>query len=176
MSASDTDFQTAQPGDASCGPLAEAMLNLYADGELEPDRVPALDAHLDACPSCRAQLDALLAFRRAVREEPLAVPASLDAAILARATASRRRPAPYTAARRAEDRQPLAAIRRQRRGTGWVAIATLAVVAFGLWLARPEPEPAVPIVQQRQAVEAEEATPVFVIYPGLTVEEDRETP
>ena len=159
-----------------CGPLAEAMLNLYADGELEPEREPALEAHLAACAACRAQLDALLAFRRALREEPLAVPASIDAAILARATATRRRPAPYTAARRAEDRYPLTALRRRRKGNGWIAVGVLLAVAFGTWLAQPAPEAAAPIVQQRQEAPTLEAEPVFVIYPGLTVEEDRATP
>ena len=176
MMPSDTLFGPAAPDAAPCGPLAEAMLNLYADGELEPARVPVLEAHLAACPACQAQLDATLAFRRALREEPLSVPAAVDAAILARATAARRRPAPYTAARRAESRQPLASVRRRRQAGGWVAIGVVLAVAFGTWLARPEPAPAVPIVQQRQEAETLETAPVFVIYPGLTVEEDRDAP
>lgn len=170
-------LNAAPGGQATCGPLQEAMLNLYVDGELEPDREPALLAHLDACRACQAQHDALLAFRRALGEEPLVVPAALDAAILARATAARKKPHPYTAARRAEDRQPLAAMRRRHRwGTGWVAIAVVAAVALGTWLARPTPEPAAPIVQQRPQEETLETAPVYVIYPGLTVEDDREQP
>ncbi|MGB3544525.1 anti-sigma factor family protein, partial [Rubrivirga sp.] len=69
---------------------AEVLLNEYVDGELEPARQPELFQHLAGCAECRAQFDALLAFRLGARQEALAVPATVDAALFARLDRSRR--------------------------------------------------------------------------------------
>ena len=42
-----------------------ALLDLYVDGELSPEEMTAVQAHLDACPGCRAYVDDALAIRAA---------------------------------------------------------------------------------------------------------------
>ena len=45
---------------------ALGLVEVYADGELDPARVPAFETHLESCASCRAALDAWMAERKAV--------------------------------------------------------------------------------------------------------------
>lgn len=42
-----------------------ALLDLYIDGELSPDEMADVQAHLDECPGCRAYVDDMLAIRAA---------------------------------------------------------------------------------------------------------------
>jgi len=42
-----------------------ALLDLYVDGELTPDEMARVQAHLDVCPGCRAYVDDALAIRAA---------------------------------------------------------------------------------------------------------------
>lgn len=42
-----------------------ALLDLYVDGELDPEEMSRVQAHLDACPGCRAYVDDALAIRAA---------------------------------------------------------------------------------------------------------------
>lgn len=42
-----------------------ALLDLYVDGELSPQEMAAVQAHLDECPGCRAYVDDALALRAA---------------------------------------------------------------------------------------------------------------
>lgn len=42
-----------------------ALLDLYVDGELSPDEMARVQAHLDVCPGCRAYVDDALAIRAA---------------------------------------------------------------------------------------------------------------
>ena len=145
---------------------AELLLNEYVDGELDAARQPELFAHLADCAECRDQLEALLAFRLAARQEPLAVPASADAALFARLDRTRaRRPADRRA-----DRAPLGGALHRRVSVGaMVAVAALAV-AVGTVLA-PERAPETP----DRVVEAvlEDGT-LYVIDPGVTAEADRD--
>ena len=43
----------------------EALLDLYVDGELTPEELLRVQAHLDACPHCRAYVDDAMAMRLA---------------------------------------------------------------------------------------------------------------
>ena len=45
-------------------------ISARADGELAPDRLSALEAHLTGCERCRTELDELLAVRSALRDLP----------------------------------------------------------------------------------------------------------
>ena len=45
-------------------------ISAHADGELAPDRLGALEAHLTGCERCRTELDELLAVRSALRDLP----------------------------------------------------------------------------------------------------------
>ena len=147
---------------------AEIRLNEYVDGELDPAEQPALFGHLAACAGCRHQFDALLAFRLAARQEPLAVPASADAALFARLDKQRR------LSRRAPDR------RAQRSAVGHalrrrVSLgALLAVAGMAVWVGSVlAPTPAPPAQEERvvEAVLSDGA--LYLIDPGVTVEAPR---
>lgn len=143
---------------------AEARLNEYLDGELDPAEQPDLYAHLAVCADCRAQFDALLAFRLAVRQEALLVPATADAALFARLDGVRR-------ARRAPDRSaeraPLGGALRRRVSVGaMLAVAGLAVVVgSAITPAPPAEDRVVEMVFQDG--------PLYLIDPGVTVEAER---
>ena len=148
---------------------AEAWLNEYVDGELARAVQPALFNHLAACADCRAQFDALLAFRLAARQEPLAVPPSADAALFARLDELRR------VSRRAPDRRaeraPLGGALRRRVSVGaMLAVAGLAVVLGSVFGPRePAPEP----VPDRVVETVLSDGMLYVIDPGVTVEAPR---
>ena len=147
---------------------AETLLNEYVDGELASGRQPDLFAHLADCATCRGQLEALLAFRLAARQEALAVPARADAALFARLDRTRRtsRRAPD----RRADRAPLGGALRRRVSVGaTVAVAVLAVIVGTALTRRPAPETPARVVE---AV-LEDGT-LYVIDPGVTVEAERE--
>ena len=114
---------------------AQTLLNLYADGELPSGRQPELFAHLARCAACRAEFNALFAFRLAARQEPLAVPPAADEAFFARLDRMRRAAPP--AADRAAKRRTLSAPLRRRVPVGF-ALAAMLALALGL-LARPSP-------------------------------------
>ena len=148
---------------------AEMWLNEYVDGELDHTLQPALFGHLAACADCRAQFDALLAFRLAARQEPLAVPASADAALFARLDDLRR------SSRRAPDRRaeraPLGGALRRRVSVGaMLAVAGLAVV-LGTVFAPREPAAAPPRDRVVETVLSDGM--LYVIDPGVTVEAPR---
>ncbi|WP_420454910.1 anti-sigma factor family protein [Rubrivirga sp.] len=147
---------------------AEILLNEYVDGELNPSRQPELFGHLAACAGCRAQFDALLAFRLAARQEPLAVPASADAALFARLDHLRRqsRRAPDRRAERSAVRQAL----RRRVSVG----AMLAVAGMAVWVGSVlAPSPAPPAPDDRVVEAVLEDGALYVIDPGVTVEAPR---
>ena len=149
---------------------AEVLLNEYVDGELEHGRQPALFAHLADCADCREQFDALLAFRLAVRQEPLAVPATADAALFARLDGARR------AGRRAPDRRaeraPLGGALRRRVSVGLaLAVAAVAVVAGSVLTPSPEPAEAAP--EDRVVETFLDDGPLYLLDPGVSVEAPR---
>ncbi|MEM8599486.1 MAG: zf-HC2 domain-containing protein [Bacteroidota bacterium] len=148
----------------------EALLDLYVDGELSFADQPALFAHLADCAACRAQFNALMAFRVAARQEHLPVTPSMDAAFFARLDQAKRA-RPHPAATRAEDRQPFRGLER-RVSVRTALVFSLVLFAVGLLFARPvDPEPAaVPV----RVVETEDpAEALYVIYPGITIEDER---
>ena len=157
--------------DALCDdPDAEALLNEYVDGELATDRQPELFTHLAACAECRAQFDALLAFRLAARQESLSVPPAVDTALFARLDESRR------AARhqpdRAADRAPLGGALRRRVPVG-AALALAGIVMVLGWVMSPTHtvEPERPPVRLTHTVLDDGA--LYMIDPGVTVEAER---
>ncbi|MDX1420713.1 MAG: zf-HC2 domain-containing protein [Rubricoccaceae bacterium] len=117
-------------------PRAETLLNLYADGELPSGQQPELFAHLARCAACRAQFNALLAFRLAARQEALLVPPAADEAFLARIDRLRR--AAHPAPDRAAERRALGSPLRRRVPLGLALAAVALVVALGL-VSRPAP-------------------------------------
>lgn len=126
-------------------------LGPYVLGDLPPDEVPALEAHLDGCASCTAELAALtpvaaaLTGLRGSRPALPLPPADLGDRVSAAVAADARRGArPAGAARRA--------------GALLVAAAVGAVLTLGVTRLVAEPAaPAVPL----------EAVPVVVGAPGV---------
>ncbi|WP_412063542.1 anti-sigma factor family protein [Rubrivirga sp. IMCC45206] len=152
-----------------CSDDAEMLLNEYVDGELDRALQPALFSHLAACAGCRAQFDALLAFRLAARQEPLAVPATADTALFARLDQMRRQS--RRAPDRAAERAPLGGALRRRVSVGaLLAVAGLAV-AIGTVLS---PSPAVAEAPDRVVEAVLSDGTLYVIDPGVTVEAERE--
>ena len=147
---------------------AEVLLNEYVDGELDPALQPALFSHLAGCAGCRAQFDALFAFRLAVRQEPLAVPPAVDAALFARLDGARR--AGQRAPDRRAERSPVGTALRRRVSVGLaLAVACVAVVA-GAALAE-EPRPAPP--EDRVVETFLDDGPLYLMDPGVSVEAPR---
>lgn len=77
-----------------------ALLDLYMDGELSPEEMARVQAHLDACPGCRAYVDDALAIRAAFPDvEETEVPEGFSdgvmAVIRAEAAPQRKRKAPW---------------------------------------------------------------------------------
>ena len=157
--------------DALCDdPDAEELLNEYVDGELDADRQPALFTHLAECAECRAQFDALLAFRLAARQEALVVPPAADAALFARLDELRR--SAQTQPDRAADRAPLGGALRRRVPVG-AALAVACVVLVLGWAFAPatQVEPERPPIRLTHTVLNDGA--LYMIDPGVTVEARR---
>lgn len=73
-----------------------ALLDLFVDGELSPEEMAGVQAHLDGCPGCRAYVDDALAIRAAFPDaEDTEVPAGFAegvmSAIRAQAPAKKRK-------------------------------------------------------------------------------------
>ena len=77
-----------------------ALLDLYVDGELSPEEMARVQAHLGACPGCQAYVDDALAIRAAFPDvEETEVPEGFSdgvmAVIRAEAAPQRKRKAPW---------------------------------------------------------------------------------
>ena len=77
-----------------------ALLDAYVDGELSPEEMMRVQAHLDSCPGCQAYVDDALAIRAAFpdveeTEVPDGFAESVSAAIRAGAAPQRKRRTPW---------------------------------------------------------------------------------
>ena len=62
-----------------------ALLDLYVDGELSPEEMSRVQAHLEQCPGCRAYVDDALAIRAAFPDaEDVEIPAGFAESVMAR--------------------------------------------------------------------------------------------
>ncbi len=154
----------------------EEALNHYVDGELPLDRQAALFAHLASCEHCRLLLDSIINFRRAGRQEYIAVPTAVDDAFFKRL--AHRKISGERIDREAE-RRPLWLVRGPVSVRSAVAAA---VVLFVLGLLVPVYAPPPFPVRSVEATEERVEFPdrvqsssemVYVIYPGVTVEAKR---
>jgi anti-sigma factor RsiW len=120
------------------------LLGVAALGALEPAEHDRLQAHLDGCPSCRAELAELtpLAARLAAvdpdaLDETPTPPPGLGAVVLARIAAEEQRSGPPR-------HRAIPLTRRRALRPVLAAAAVVGVAAAGAtvgWLARPVPEP-----------------------------------
>jgi anti-sigma factor RsiW len=168
---------------------AERRLNLFLDGELPSAEDAALFGHLAACADCRAQLSALMAFRRVIREEPLVVPPAADEGFLARLADARdaeRLYAPYPPERlpvplpaRPTRRLSTAVLTRRRVPMSAAAFAACVLFVLGLLAGTPREVPMGPVLPgpdlariSSGVVEtvADDGGVVYLITPGVTVQ------
>lgn len=151
------------------------LVGEYVDGELSGDGQAGLFRHLAECADCRSTLESVLAFRRLSRSEPMNVPASCDAALMARLDVLKRRD---------EQRADSGSLwdRTMHVGIGRAAAAVIGVFLLGAGLARPANEiPMAPDISVGQeSVEFQppgtfwRVEPVYVFYPGVTVEAEKQ--
>ena len=151
------------------------LVGEYVDGELSGDGQAGLFRHLAECADCRATLESVLAFRRFSRSEPMHVPPTCDAALMARLDVLKRRD---------EERVDSGSLwdRTMHVGMGRAAAAVIGVFLLGAGLARPTNEiPLAPNISVGQeSVEFRPAgtywrvEPVYVFYPGVTVEAEKQ--
>lgn len=140
----------------------EELLNLYIDGELPLDQQGALFAHLAESRDARVQFNALMAFRLATRMDANPVAPAVDEALFQRIDGLR---ASQQTVGRAEDRRPFRALRhRVTIGT------TLALMALVLVIRALLPGP--PPTETVRFISVEHAEPVYVMWPGVTVEDE----
>ena len=156
----------------SCtAPTATRLLNLYADGELSSARQADLFAHLAACPACRTEFNALLAFRLTARQEALTVPPAADEAFFARIDRLRRAAPSVQGA--AERRRFGAPLRRRVPLGAALAVAALVLAATGLLGQPAEPvAPAEARPYRLTEVVTEDGNALYVMD-AVTVEGDR---
>ena len=109
-----------------CEFYGDALVEL-ARGELEPGRVERVEAHLETCDACRAEL----AVIRAVRRSPARVPEGLDAGIRA-AVADRMAPGPTGST--GPTQQPVAGSRSPWQGWRIWVLPAAAAAALTLWV------------------------------------------
>lgn len=158
---------------SSCDGEFEELLNLYIDGELSFAEQPPLFAHLASCACCRRTLEAVLSFRRISRQESFVVPPALDDGFFKRLDQHKRR---NNSIDRRADRRPLW---QARTPVSLRAAATIAGILFlaGLMVPVNAGETVAPSFVEGidEHVEFPDPAlllrePVYVFYPGLTVE------
>lgn len=140
----------------------EDLLNLYVDGELPLDQQSALFAHLADSRDARVQFNALMAFRLATRMDANPVAPAVDEALFQRIDQLR---ATQPLVDRAEDRRPFRALRQ--RVTVGTALALMALVLVLRALV-----PGAPPTETVRIVSVEHVEPVYVMWPGVTVEDE----
>lgn len=102
------------------------LVAAYHDGELTPDQAREFAIHLESCPTCRRELDALQHLTQAIAAAPLAQPSGITMARLA-------------AVRRLQDRGT-------RRLAGALTAAAAVLLVVSLWSDSRRSEPASPLV------------------------------
>ena len=114
-----------------CEFYGDALVEL-ARGELEPGRAERVEAHLETCDACRAELAGV----RAVRESPAPVPEGLDARL--RAAVAERLDSGARGAERSTGStpRPVAGSRPRSPWQGWRiwALPAAAAAALTLWV------------------------------------------
>lgn len=157
--------------------IVEDRLNQYADGELALDAQAELFAHLAVCDACRRYLEGLIAFRRMVGDEPLAVPPAVDEAFLQRLAAHRGKVASMKT--RVERRERMRSVIPV---AGRAAVVTLVLgMVVGNIISNEIADSPLPgrVVAEEELVNfpasrdaRADYSAVYVFYPGLTVEAD----
>jgi anti-sigma factor RsiW len=171
-------FKNTESGATPCDPRLEETLNHYLDGELTFDQQPVLFAHLAACDPCRRTLAATMDFRRMSRQEVVSVPGAVDDTFFQRLDQLKHR---TDRLNRSADRRPLW---NSRTPISLRAASALALVLFLAGFFFPQHisdslEVPLGVEGVGERVELPPVPPfrseaVYVFYPGLTVEAQRD--
>lgn len=153
----------------------EEALNSFVDGILSTDDQITLFEHLASCTTCRAELDAILTFRRISRQEYIAVPSSVDDEFFNRLAAHKSQQDP---SHTDVDRSVLAANVPLSLRT--ILLAASIVFLIGFFVPANMTSADTKVVETRQErvnLASSTATSsvleaVYVFYPGLTVVAD----
>ena len=157
-----------------CSPEWEDAVSAYADGELPSHRQAVLFGHLANCDACRRHLDVVLVFRRMSRAETLLVPPMADAALMARLDVLQKRGQEPDESRSLWEA-------KLKLDLGRIAAALLVVFLLGAGITRVSnnvPQTLVSAIQEQVIPRPAQTTiwrvePVYVFYPGVTVEADK---
>ena len=156
-------------------PFAED-LNLYLDGELPLSKQAALFNHLSQDDELRAQMEAVMLFRRMSRMEFVALPPSADDRFFSRLTELKE---VSDKVNRVEDRQPLW---RSNRSVSFrsALVAITAVFIIGLSLPISGGGQSTAFLDQEEEQVAFDSphtrvlqSYIYVFEPGLTIEADQ---
>ena len=150
-------------------------LDLYLDGSLPLVREAALFRHLSDCVECRDYLNGVLAFRRVNRDEFVDVPPWADDHLLTRIE-EQRKTSERTA--RLHTRDPLWSARTTVSVRSVVVAAGVVLLSALLLHGAPDTGRGYIVIEQ-EAVRFDTRRPqpgseIYVFYPGLTIEADRE--
>ena len=110
---------------------AVALLDDYADGLLTPEQAAQIEAHLETCPNCRAELQSLRELLADAKALPKSItpPASAWSGIQQRIAGSARPGVASLSTRRSRFRIPLLA-------AAAIALMVLSSAATSLWIKR----------------------------------------
>ena len=149
---------------------SELLLNLYVDGELSSGEQADLFAHLSACAACRKQLNSLLDFRLATRQDVIVAPPAVDESMFAHIDRLRR--TPRLTRDRVSERRFFGGQIHRRVSLSSALLAAVVLVVFGLAV---RPDPVVDIDAQPYHVTETviDDGALYVIGPGLTVEDKK---
>ena len=154
-------------------PQQEAV-HLFLDGELRLGAQTDLFAHLSRCGACRGIMNAMMEFRRMSRQEVIHVPSAVDEVVLAGLKQSKRR---RSRRDRYYDRRPLWQSRVTFSLRAGMAFAAL-FFALGVLLPYQTRTPRSPVFvaeqEDDQRLRSARLGPLYVWYPGLLVEAQRD--
>lgn len=154
----------------------EQLVHSYVDADLPSSEQPVLFAHLAECRACRSLLDSILLFRRQLVNERIVVPPDVDAEFM-QLLEKKRQEVNLESER--HERRPVWR-RNVYLSRGSAALLAVVLVVIGFTIPRvPEMSDVSPVIIGHQEIvslieSGSHSQPVYVFYPGVTVEGDRE--
>lgn len=164
-----------RPDEPGSTPCEDESVDLYLDGEFPLEREAQLFRHLASCSACRTHLNGVLAFRRVSREEYIEIPPWADDELLVRIDA-RRRARERTS--QLHTSQSLWSASTTVTVRSLVLVVAAVVLSAVLFVERIPSTGRIIVEQERVQFGNADTAPgseIYVIYPGLTIEAERES-